>query len=382
MRIVHSSHLFTAIQGSFRWGTRRRALAQLDWAPPGVCALRAGVSSSHSSTEARPHRRPPPPIRRSGGPIWPRFFGTLVLVWATCSAGCTSPCADLRDHARQCGTAASRYVDPDDSVCARTRASFQGDDFAAYAVCVAQSPCDDRDAIDGCIAAHTASEPSACERFKLWASACGLEPRGTENNCEALSASAALPDGVTAEDNMLFADWVACITRDGCPEREDARYAQCQQEVAPGGPAQAVDACAQLTEWGDACGEDLNPMTAQFAESLPTCLALATDFTSVSFGAYASCISDTNCADAVAQLQCTQQLETIDPTAAAAACAELADYSSQCGAEPPGGSEQACTELLARATEESINTYVECVTDAGCGNAQAAVTCLDTLSFN
>jgi hypothetical protein len=290
----------------------------------------------------------------------------LSALAATLSAACGTPCGDLKARAAECHTAASPYVDERRSVCAATRDALGKSTFDSFATCVNDAACNDAQAISRCQSTTIAGDVSPCTRFTLWASACGLEPPGTADDCRSML------DGM---GELVFERWVTCVTASGCPVPDDDRYDRCQDELLPRATAQIIDACVLLDGWNQAC-VDVSPGTgAVGGGDLASCIASASPFTAESYLAYAQCLSAVPCDDFAARLSCLTRLTLSSPGTANAACERLDTYSTACGLSLGGGSVDTCVRLFARFTTESLDAYAGCLEACACDDTAAQVEC-------
>ncbi len=298
-----------------------------------------------------------------------KFIGLIItLLFLSMSAGCTSPCTAMSEQAKECGTPVS-VSEPGYSVCLDTSNELGEDEFETFSECVLDSKCSEEGAVSVCIVeTDTTLEENPCLVYRLWASACGLEPLGTENDCENLGASFAELD---------FQLWVECVTRDGCPERDDERYDECQSIIAPEGIGDRVDACRMVTEWSAEC-EASEEYFMEISESdFFICLGESQAFTAESYLAYAECVTALPCDETGGRMDCfLQNLQTIDPDAALEACTKIDEYGQFCGVDVGGESVEGCQNLFGSVSIESLDAYVDCLYDKDCEDQSGQAGCL------
>ncbi len=299
--------------------------------------------------------------------MW-RLFVALVA-----AAGCTTPCDQLKANARDCNFARGRYVEAPASVCNTTRQALGDASFDTFADCIlaAKDSCNN-DAIDACLDSQTEGADDACLRYRLWASACGLEPVGTADDC------ASLRDGYAGS---TFDRWVACVTDGGCPKDEDARYDACKNEVVPESATDVLDACMLITGWSARCGDTAIKLPVDTGTDLYTCVAQAELFTAASYLAYGICLDGVACDDLVGRLECFFALEFLDTSGSTSACERLTAYSATCGSTLGGETVDGCRRLFARFTADSVEAFVSCVEASPCGDTAAFASCMSVLQL-
>ena len=295
---------------------------------------------------------------------------TFLVLATALGAACGTPCGDLKSRAAHCGTASGPYIDERHSVCTATRNALGKESFDSFAGCVTDAACSDAQAIDRCSSAALNGDPTPCTWFELWASACGLEPPGTADDCQSM---------VSGMGDLVFERWVLCITADGCPQPDDARYDRCQEEILPHTTAQVIDACVLLNAWNQACADVSPDVGAVGGGDLAACVSAAAPFTADSYLAYAQCLSEVACDDLAGRLNCLFQLGFSDPTTATPACQRLVDFAAGCGTALGGGSVDACVRLYARFTEESLDAYVTCIEGLPCNDTTGQLGCIALL---
>ncbi len=295
----------------------------------------------------------------------------LAALLGLAGVACHTPCDALGDRAERCRFAPGRTTDDRLSLCAALRGERAT--FDRFAECVTDAPCGEVSAIDRCQAEHLGAELEPCDRLRLWAAACALEPVGLDRSCSGLS------DGMSAE---TFARWVACITAEGCPRGDDPRYDRCQELILPRSLTDTLDACVLYTAWTEACADQGPSFAPVAASSLAECVALAEPFTPQSFLAYATCLTDKACDDLAGRIECLLLLTFVDPTPLAGACQRLLDYADSCQSPVGGGSLEACTRLFARFTPASVDAYAACLVARGCDDQAAVYECLSLLQLN
>jgi hypothetical protein len=287
-------------------------------------------------------------------------------------AACNTPCDRLDARASSCKSAPGRYVDDSRSVCTATREELGTATFDPFAECVLDSACDDIDAIAVCRDEHVEVEITPCLDFELWASACGLEPIGTENDCETLARNFG---------EIGFAEWVACVTKEGCPIADDPRYDRCQEIILPPGGAGLIDACVIVSGWTTECAGGAPDYFPVVETSVAACLVEAEPFVAESYLEYARCLEQAACDDVTARVDCLLLLQLTDPSQAAGDCQRLVAYAESCLSSIGGGSVDVCARLFARFTPSSLASYVDCVTAAACDDAAASLACTALLDI-
>ncbi len=294
-----------------------------------------------------------------------------LLLFALAASACSTPCEELRQHAEECGGAAGRWADSQDSVCSAARQE-NGVEFDAFARCVSESSCADAGAIDRCQSAHLpAAGEDACRHYRLWSAACGLEPAGTEDNCAGVAATAG---GAT------FADWVSCVTAEGCPTADDARWQACRDAYLPDQATLLLDACILVQHWTSECAgkSELIPVEEI---SVPMCIAQADPFTAESYYEYATCLQGITCDSLSGRLDCLLRLEITERSRIEEQCEGLIAFTSACESLVAGGTVDACIRLYARFTADSIDAYSRCLEAGDCGDPQIALDCGNLLEL-
>ncbi len=310
-------------------------------------------------------------------------MGRTLLISLACTTtiagfACSTPCGDLAAHAEDCGFAAGRYADDRDSVCQQLRHDLLVDNepsaFDAFAACVVESECSDGEAIATCSEGeYPEAYADPCQRYRLWAAACGLEPLGTEDGCGDVEETAAA---------VPFADWVECITAGGCPLPDDDRYDECQ-DVVPPAMLDLLDACLIIEDWTTACAEVVTSGVPVTETSLVECFIQAQPFTAASYLEYAECLEPVSCDDTLARYTCFGNLDlgVLDPTQVTSQCQELLAYAAHCNNGLGGGSIEACTTMFARVTPESFGAYIVCLKSYPCNDVAAGYECGEYLEF-
>ncbi|MBI5510474.1 MAG: hypothetical protein HY903_17085 [Deltaproteobacteria bacterium] len=296
----------------------------------------------------------------------PLFALTLIPVLG----GCQTPCEQLDRRAAGCELAPSTYADRHHAVCAATAAEVGAEPFAAFASCVLDAPCDDHGVIDRCQAQAGLEPGSPCRRYQLWAAGCGLEPRGTADACQTLTESMG---------ELVFGNWVACVTDQGCPVERDPRYDRCQQELVPVGAISIFDACTVLGAWSAACSAMSPDVATVGGGDVASCITASQPFTAASFYDYAQCLAPIACDDLAGRIDCLFRLQPTDPTGTQAPCERILAYSGICGLDLGGGSVEACVRLFARFTGDSASAYATCLEGKPCDDPTASVECATLL---
>jgi len=282
----------------------------------------------------------------------------LNILWLL--QGCkTSICENLKEHAQECDGVASRYVEREDAICGSVRQELTPEVFDPYASCMVASECNDDTAIKSCQETHVASaNENPCLRYRLWSTACGLEPTGTGDNCSDAS------QGLTSD---IFSGWVDCMVDPGCPTSSDNRYAECQRYVVPSSITDALEACGLIIDWTEKCEGQTSGYLAVDAQDITTCLVQTQVFTSESLLVYGICLQDVECDDFALRLDCMAKLRFVDRSPVEAACATLVQYATSCEIEL-GFSESTdiCERVLAPFTAQSVEAYTACVTAEEC----------------
>ena len=286
----------------------------------------------------------------------------LILIFSALwlLQGCqTSTCNNLKDHAESCGGMESRYVEREDALCGAVRQELSPEVFDPYASCVIASECSDSSAPKTCQETHVASaNEDPCLQYRLWSTACGLEPTGTDDNCNDAS------QGLTSE---VFTAWVECMMGPGCPLSSDNRYAECQRYVVPGGITDALEACGLIMDWQEQCEGQTTGYLAVDAQDIASCLAQTQVFTSESLLVYGNCLQEVECDDFALRLDCMAKLRFVDRSHAENACESLIQYATSCEVEL-GFSESAdiCERMLAPFTADSVDAYTACIVTDQC----------------
>lgn len=295
-------------------------------------------------------------------------MGCLALSGSTMA--CSTPCEALRERADDCESAAAPYVEDERSVCEATRRHLGSQVFDPFAECMLDQRCDSLDAVAYCQKEYI-EEPDPCLRYRLWASACALEPTGTEDDCAAQRTTT----------DVAFEAWSDCITEGGCPEEGDDRYDRCQDlltspQVPTGG---ILNACMEITQWTEACRE-LTPETLPpEGASLAACLAQSSSFTADSWIDYAECLAAADCEDMVTRILCLDVLRVVDVSGAESFCARLMQYSQSCGINLGADSVENCAQVFARFTDESLEEYIACVEAVPCDQPAGTLQCAGAL---
>lgn len=302
----------------------------------------------------------------------------MTLRWVTITsaaacllnqAACSTPCDRLKSRTDDCRTTPGRYVDDRRSICTATRDELTPAEFDPFADCVAEAACDDTAAVRRCQDEQIDTEITSCLQLKLWASACRLEPVGTDDDCETLNGSMG---------EFTFESWVDCITADGCPVPDDPRYDVCQQEILGPGAANLIDACVIVTAWTEECASQ--PLDIPVSEmSFPECIAEAELFSSESYLNYGLCLQTVECNNFGLRLDCIFRLRLLDPSHQVVACERLITFAATCGSDIGGGSIDACSRLFARFTPESFDAYVTCIEAGPCDDPAASAQCFPLL---
>jgi hypothetical protein len=281
---------------------------------------------------------------------------------------CQTPCDALASHASACNTAPAAYAAP--PTCPILRAEVAPARFDPFVRCVEAAPCTDANAVSRCAAPLLIAD-DPCLRLRLWAAGCGLEPAGLDNDCQGGSGSLS---------RDVLAQWVACVTRPGCPQVADERFRACGELFLPQPLTGLLDACYAVTTWTQTCGPLLpsEPILSN-PNTYPTCLAASALFTLSSFEAFGRCISQISCDNGFGRAICLQGLQPVDVGAATPACEELLAFEAACGSSTGGASVQTCAAALGRATPESLQAYVDCMKAAPCGDPVAPVSCSQRL---
>jgi hypothetical protein len=290
-----------------------------------------------------------------------RFLAVVLLA----ASACTTPCEDLRAHAEECGAARGRWVDGEDSVCTTARQE-SGDAFDSFAECVTASSCDDAGAVERCEAEHLpATGSNACMDYRVWSAACGLEPTGTEDDCNGVAESAGGP---------AFGDWVACVTAGGCPVADDPRWEVCRDAYLPQQATLLLDACVIVSAWTRECAGQSRIIPVEEI-SVPMCLAQADPFTAESYWEYATCLQGIDCETVSARLDCLLRLEVQNRDRLDEQCEELIAFTDTCESLVAGGTVEVCIRTFGRFTAESIDAYSACLTAGECGDPELALSC-------
>ena len=286
----------------------------------------------------------------------------LVLIFSLLGflTGCnTSTCDSLKAHAQECDGVDIRYVDREQALCGSMRQELTPEVFDPFASCINASECSDTEAIKTCQETHvTAAAENPCLQYKLWSTACGLEPTGTEDNCRNAS------EGLTSD---TFNAWVACMTGPGCPTSTDNRYSDCQKYIVPSSVTDALEACGLIIEWTEQCEGQTSGYLAVDAQDIGTCLIQTDVFTSASLLVYGTCLQDVECNDLALRLDCMAKLRFVDRSPAEAACESLIQYGTTCDVNLGfSGSSEICERVLATFTDASLQAYTECITSQQC----------------
>lgn len=274
--------------------------------------------------------------------------------------GCTTgTCDSLKAHAKGCDGVNIRYVEREQALCGSMRQELTAEIFDPFASCITASECSDNEAIKSCQETHvTAASDNPCLQYKLWSTACGLEPTGTEDNCSDAS------QGLTSE---TFTAWVECMTGPGCPTSSDNRYSECQRYIVPTSVTDALEACGLIIAWTEGCEGQTSGYLAVDAQDITTCLVQTDVFTAASLLVYGTCLQDVACDDLALRLDCMAKLRFVDRSPAQAACESLIQYGTSCDVELGfRGSAEVCERLLATFTDESVQAYTDCITAGQC----------------
>lgn len=284
----------------------------------------------------------------------------LILLGVTLVTGCqSSTCDNLKAHAKECGSVPARYVEREQEICGVLRAELTAATFDPYAQCMVESDCQDQQAIDSCQEAHVpAASADPCLQYQLWATACGLEPSGTEDGCNGAT------QGLTSD---VFGAWVECMTSPGCPKESDSRFAECQRYVVPSSMTDALEACGLIIDWTEACEGQTSGYLAVDAQDITSCLLQTQVFTSESLLIYGLCLQDVACSDFAMRLDCMAKLRFVDRSHTENACLSLTEYATACELELGfEDSADLCERMLAPFTEASVEAYTACIIDDRC----------------
>jgi hypothetical protein len=301
-------------------------------------------------------------------PVWLGLWALLCPL-----AGCDTPCQTLRDHALGCGAAPARTIDPHETACVATRKAIGKTTFDTFADCVLHASCVDTGAIARCGATHVAgSADDACTRYRLWIAACGLQPFPSETGCP---ASADLT--TVNEWTVPFADWVDCVTADGCPTPGDSRFDTCQNLV-PQKQLEVIDACVALEAWTERCA----PLTAESSSPVlvtpfEQCLVQAQAFAPSTFVDFAGCEVVAACDDTAARLNCWRKLGLTDPGDLRTQCDALIARAVQCN--NPAMTVDVCLMTYGGFTPASVDAFIACLLGYPCDNLFAPLLCSSNL---
>lgn len=290
----------------------------------------------------------------------------LLLCSVVSIAACDTPCEALQGRAETCGTVPGSDDSSETAVCTAAKGVVEKGAFAELASCVSDTDCDDTGAVDACVTAALPEDAGACDRFTVWAAACGLTPADTSDDCTALSNTVA---------GGGFDRWVECVTVGGCPTVNDDRYARCQSEILPPVAQNLIDACTQVAAWQEACAGIALPLPTDIGGGFAGCIAQSELFTTESYLTYGTCLSEVECDDTTGRILCYLELEFINVRDEQEACAELVEFSATCDSPLGGESEDVCVRIFARFTAESVESFVGCVKEQSCGDEAAYANC-------